>query len=183
MNNMIIIRGDKIAFSYFPGCYGDTNHIAFDLTELVTPFGLFIPVHEAGTQVLSAYKLGSTIVPHRMRELATVVGLKGVLISPEKGSTVQWHQVKMNDKKQILSAEMPTGQHGHACLSVYDHLQDMASMSIRLTSNIEDTVAMYCRNTFTDVRKVRIWDRKQCFAFIKQHWNEKHRKRIEMLTT
>ncbi len=52
MNNMILIRGEKIAFPRAPGNYGDGNSNCHDIVDLMTPLGWFIPCHESGMQAL-----------------------------------------------------------------------------------------------------------------------------------
>jgi hypothetical protein len=170
MNNLVLIRGGKVAFSYFPGCFGDNSSNGFDLEDLVTPFGLFLPVIDHGLQVLPFLDDTYMINPGAMRStFDTVTGMKGVLLasSPMKDA---FFQLRMTSEGRITWSPLATGQHGFAIITPYNHLELQMAMAVRLTTTIEDAVDMYCRHVMTDRRKVMIWDRKKLSGYLKRHW-------------
>lgn len=173
MNNMILIRGDKVAFSKYPGDYGDASLNAHDLAELMTPYGLFIPIIDHGPQVVTMMNPSKTFNASDLPDIfGTPTGEKGLLIA-DIPDGVQWNRIKLSSgspKRKLTSVPLLTGKHGHAILTPYDHLESMMQMCVRLTTTIEDSVNMYCKYAKTDKRKVLIWNKQDCKKFIKDNW-------------
>lgn len=170
MYNMILIRGDKIAFPRAPGSYGDESSNCHDLKDLMTPMGFFIPCHESGMQAFYAldreqvYKVRSSLHSNH----GVVNGPKGVLCTKELGG-VQFHQVRFTDSHLTGLTPLRTGKDGFAIISIYSHLRDMMAMAVRLTATIEDAVDMYCRHTPSNRNMVEIWDKDQVSQFMNEH--------------
>jgi hypothetical protein len=171
MNNMILIRGDKIAFPRAPGSFGDESNNCHDLKDLMTPMGWFIPCHESGMQAFYAldreqiYKVRS---PVHVRHGVTS-GPKGVLCTKETDG-IQFHQVRFTDNNLTGLSPIRTGTDGFAIIGMYAHLRDMMTMAVRLTSTIEDAVDMYCRHTPSNRNMVEIWDKQQVQQFMKENY-------------
>lgn len=180
MNNMILIRGGKIAFSVFPGDFGDDGSYAFDLTELMTPYGLFIPISDAG--MLAVPMLN----PTRMLDFSDLpdtrpitTGDKGVLIS-EVPSGVQYSRVRIVSGKLAISPIL-TGSNGFAAISAYSHLKSMMLMCVRLTKTIEEAVQMYGKYAKAGIQNALIWDKQQSRQFLKDNWTEELDKALEAI--
>lgn len=171
MNNMILIRGDKIAFSAMPGDFGDCDFNAFDLTELITPYGLFIPVCDSGMQAIPMFNPARMFNPADVPDLFTTApGDKGVLIA-DVPAGVQFNRIRVVSKK-LASGPLLTGKNGFAIVSRYDHLKAMMAMCVRLTDTIEKTVDLYCKYAKTSRQNTLIWTKAECKKFIKDNWTE-----------
>lgn len=172
MSNTVFIRGNKIAFSMHPGDFGDTDsYVAFDLVEMITPRGLFIPVMNHGVQVIPMLKdIGTKRFQPNLHpdNYVTVVGLKGVLIEPYD-DTVRWSEIRVTKDGLIGLVPLYTGSEGFAVITPYEHLAEYGTTAVRLTNSIEDTVQMYCRHVNTDARKYMYWSKEDAVAFLKKH--------------
>lgn len=177
MNNIVLIRGDKIAFSMYPGSFGDDSYCGFDLTELITPFGLFIPVVDHGLQAIPMLNPSRMFNAADVDELTIAPGEKGILIA-DIPSGVQFNKVKIVAKK-LGSIPLFTGKKGFAIISPYDHLEAMMAMCVRLTDTIEAAVDMYCKYAKCRREHVLIWDKQQCKQFIKDNWTEELDKSLD----
>lgn len=177
MNNIILIRGDKIAFSMYPGCFGDDSYNGFDLADLITPYGLFLPVVDHGLQAIPMLNPSRMFNAADVDELTIAPGVKGVLLA-DIPSGIQFNRVKVVVKK-IGSMPLLTGKHGFAIVSPYDHLEAMMAMCVRLTDTIEAAVDMYCKYAKCRREHVLIWDKQYAKQFIKDNWTEELDKAFE----
>jgi len=171
MNNMILIRGDKIAFAAMPGDFGDLEFNAFDLADLITPYGLFIPISDHGMQAIPMLNPARMFNPADVSDIFRITpGDKGVLIA-DVPSGVQFNRVRVTSQK-LASAPLLTGKNGFAIVSAYDHLKAMMVMCVRLTDTIEKTVDLYCKYAKTSRQNTLIWTKAECKKFIKDNWTE-----------
>lgn len=180
MNGIILIRQGKVAFARYPGDYGDDGNIAFDLKDLITPHGLFIPVNNAGTQVipmLNSDKLFNALdIPD---SFSHVSGDKGLLIAPIPGRKVQFNRIRLSANKKLNSGYLAVGEGGFAVLSEYGHLVSTMAMCVHLTATIEETVEMYARHAKTNRAHVVIMDSTQLYEFIETNWKPEFDKDLE----
>lgn len=182
MTDVVLIRGDTIAFSDHPGDYGEGHdlYIQHDLVDLITDYGLFIPIIEHGVQVLPFLrkKVKGTMKFESFSRFDQEItdnhfvfagGTKGVLIAPYE-DTVEFLMVRMTDGNKIAIAPLRTGLNGHAVIGEYKHLTSMMAAAVKLTENIRDSIAMYCRHTATTpFEKYVYWTKEDATAFLKQH--------------
>lgn len=176
MNNVIVIRGDKIAFNEYPGAFGNFAnqiYLAPDMDELVTPYGLFLPVADNATDVLPLLKYGKKAInaPAGDDELFWITpGVKGVLISKNPDGTLQWYQLRVINSvnNRISLTALATGKDGYAVVTAFDHLAEEMLACIRLTATIEETVAMYCRHVASSPGNVLYRDREDLLHYLDQ---------------
>lgn len=182
MNNIIIIRGDTIAISKNPGDFGgfaNNSFLSVDQEELLTPLGMFFPSTDQGLDILPVLKHGrkKTLVcdgianrPH--------TGIKGVLAAPENGS-IEFYSVRVagdmssESKFRLIFTQLPTGKNGFAAVSSYDHLSMQAIACLRLTKNVEDTVAMYCRHLTGNPENVAYHTRGSIYKLVRAYYKKK----------
>lgn len=158
MFSSVLIRGDKIAFSKFPGGFGVNSYVTQDLNELMTTYGLFIPVADHGMQALGMLRKQSSCVVdyHKNPEFKIIAGVKGVLISPSFSNGLEFAMIRVNSDKQLVHMPIRSGKHGFAAISQFDSLEHKLAMAVRLTETIEEAVAMFCRHTATNHNHVVI---------------------------
>lgn len=174
MNNIILIRGDKIAFPAMPGSYSVEDYICHDLSEMMVSLGMFIPSHWAGDQAFAQlrrediFKPADEPLPHKV-----LAGDKGVLIMGS-AKEVNWYRVKMNASGHLGITELNTGKYGFAVISPHDYLANAMAMCVRLTNTIEETIDMFCRHHKANRRHVVIWDRAKLNDFLFDNWMPKY---------
>ena len=182
MSDVILIRGDTIAFPESPGDYGEGHdlYIQHDLIDLITDFGLFLPIIEHGVQVIPFLrkKYKGTMKFESYTKFDQVLadtpfvfaeGTKGVLIAPYEDS-VEFMLVRMTVGNKIALAPLRTGLNGHAVIGEYKHLNSQMAAAVKLTKDIRDSVAMYCRHSATTpVDHYLYWTKEEATAFLKKH--------------
>lgn len=169
MSNMILIRGNKIAFSR-RGTYndGDDDFAVNDLRATMFNDGWFLPV--IGTGMQSAYMLDSDqfVAPHRRGDFGGGLGMKGLLVTV-KHDGVHYHSVEFNAQRQITLTPYYTGEEGFAVITPFGHLADMMTMCVHLTKTIEEAIDMYHRHVSGDRRTFNIWDENQVKDFLRKY--------------
>lgn len=174
MNNVIVIRGDKIAFNEYPGAFGNFAnqvYLAPDMDELVTPYGLFLPVVDNATDLIPLMNYGKEAINAKSGEgelFHITPGVKGVLVSKNPDGTLQWYQVRVLVENKIHLTALTTGKDGYAVVTVFDHLAQEMLACIRLTETIEDTVAMFCRHVASSPMNVLYRDREDLLHYLDQ---------------
>ncbi len=170
MMNMIVIRGNKIAFSKFPGDYGDQDHIAFDMLDMFTSYGLFIPIATHGVQVIPMLRRTEEIFePHNQgpSHFSMVKGLKGVLVTPSWADEVSFHNVRLTADLKISTMPLFLGQRGFAVMTPYDHFEEIMTMCIRLTETIEESLDMFCRHVAINRNHIEVRTKAEMKQLIK----------------
>lgn len=176
MNNLILIRGGKIAFSMRAG-YDDTNNdnVCNDLKDTMFTEGWFIPSSLSGMQAAYFGDMDQIYRPQDItRDHGCIVGIKGVLCNM-CNSEVGFHQVEIHRNKQMILTPLYTGDSGFAIISSFTHYADMMAMCVQLTKTIEESVDMFFRHVPGDRTSVLIWDKHQ----VAQHLIEFHQKNLE----
>lgn len=172
MNNIILIRGDKIAFSKLPGNWGSGfGYSCPDLKDLIVDMGLFIPCHDHGMQALQGLTDDTLFKPWNLPDPHTVVvGNKGVLITAGYDNEVEFHHVRQTENRKINSMPIRAGEDGFHIVSSNDANADLMSMAVRLTKTIEDAVAMYCRHVMSNRNHIEIMTKAQLKDFMTVHY-------------
>jgi hypothetical protein len=170
MNNMILIRGDEIAFSRTPGSYGDEGNNAHDLKATMHPLGWFIPCHDHGLQALYPLDGESLYQPVKNRtHHSATTGNKGVVCTLEEYG-IQYHQARMTETVRLSLTPLMTGTDGSAIISTFRHLTEVMAICVKLTTTTKEAVDMYCRHIQTDRSSVEIWNKKKVYQFMKEHY-------------
>jgi hypothetical protein len=172
MNNMFVVRGNKMAFHKFPGDWGQMDNDAFDMKALMTDYGLFIPTASHGVQVLPLMVRNHPIfhLPGAPKDYVYTSGLKGVVISPST-TGVDINQVRMTENtRKIALAPLIVGERGFAIMTAFSTNQEMMAMAIRLTDTLEESVDMYCRHMLGNRSQVLFWDAMEMRAWLKENW-------------
>lgn len=169
MSNMILIRGNKIAFSR-RGTYTDSDNdfAVNDLRATMFNDGWFLPVIGSGMQ--AAYMLDSDqfVDPHRRADHGAGMGMKGLLVTV-KHNGAHYHSVEFNAQRQVILTPYYTGEEGFAVVTPYPHLADMMTMCVQLTKTIEDAVDMYFRHVPGNRSSFNIWDETQVKEFLRKY--------------
>lgn len=172
MNNIILIRGDHVAFSKLPGNWGSGfGYSSPDLTDLMTTMGMFIPCHDHGMQAFYGLDKDPLFKPLTLPGAHTVtLGNKGLLITPDYDDGVEFHHVRMTETRQLNSMPIRTGKHGFHIVSSNDANADLMSMAVRLTDTIEAAVDMYCRHVMSNRNHVLIMSKAELKKYLAIHY-------------
>lgn len=168
MNSIILVRGTKIAFNKFPGSYGDSTYMTQDHDDMMTTFGLFMPVADHGMQVLPMLRDEAVHLSpfHKFTDTFKLIpGVKGLLIQPGFRD-IDIYVVRIGAGDKLVIAPLAVGYNGFACISQWDHLEENMAMCVRLTNTIEESVDMFCRHHSSNRSHVRILS----FAEMKQQF-------------
>lgn len=178
MSNIILIRGNKIAFSMRAG-YDDSeqNSTVNDLKDTVFEQGWFIPVAMHGMQAAYFNDPDQTFRPQEYaKDQGGIVGVKGVMCTLGE-STLLYHQVETYRTKQTIFTPLYTGTTGFAVIAAYPHQADMMTMCVQLTKTIEEAIDMYFRHCPGDRSSYLIWKKSD----VVRHLVNYHRPKMDRL--
>lgn len=164
MNNIILIRDQKIAHGTFFGSYGGRSRDQWNMLDLVTREGFFIPANTFGSQIIPYLNHSEDMVEFMQNE--TFVGgnpTDGGILIREDGYVCM---VGTDDTRRL--AVTPVTRRGIHIFSSVEGMMETMTACVNMTDSIEESVKLYRKNMNYHEKSVVI----RPLEYYAQYWKD-----------